>query len=311
MKMMNYLLIPSKTRYEINIASEGSVESAKRLYLSEDVWNNIVESDHVQKQNLEMIKEALGEERILENRTDLTPKRIADNDLFITLGGDNHFAWTSQVILEYMRRTGERKYVTSVLADTKKSWGGIVQFRPEYFLKNFEGLLNGNFPVEDWTTLEATVKTLSGQSRPYIAIDNYAIGEHYMTAMSRNRIFLDGKPLFGDKSGGILLAVGAGSGKGAWYYNEHVSLFGGEDVFSKISDEARILLRGIPDKSKETFYRGQVLEFHSYNDSKGIIIPDGEDDHGVIFPMGSIARVKISEVKLPVVVNKGKPVNYS
>jgi len=55
-------------------------------------------------------------------------------------------------------------------------------------------------------------------------------------------------------------------------------------------------------RSVANLYKGQILEIHSYNDDYGIISADCHKEHTTTFPMGAKAEIKVSDLKLRVLV---------
>ncbi|MFH1127258.1 MAG: hypothetical protein ABIG84_02350 [archaeon] len=300
----NVLLIPTKSRYELELERWGTVDSTRRRFRSDVAWNNVIDGHYAQKENLAKIKDVsvFGESQFVD-RSFLTDEAIKNNDLFVFLGGDNHFTWCAQKILKYVQETGDdEKYVVGVVLDPRKSFGGLLYYGIDQFLGNVENILGGDYRIENWTTLEANVMNENGDCMPYPAVGDYFVGEHDRTLMSRNELYLGGDKLdVPDKSSGILFVAGAGSDDGSWYDNVHNIMFGSPDRFGKEEDFARVVLTENKSKTKFTLDKGQILVVDSYNDDNGKIKPDSHNDHSVDLSLGHRAEIKISDMKLKVV----------
>jgi hypothetical protein len=299
------LVIPTKSRYDLSIQKWGSEREAKARFLSKRKWGDVVEGDQIQKRNIQRIKEGPYGKNMID-RGLLTPDMIARYKVFCSLGGDNHFTHCSQRVLQYSKdHPGEEKYMMGTILDSDRSHGGILYFGVGDMMESAKlGLL-----VEEWTTLEAIVHNQEGIKVPYNAISDFFIGEYSNLFMSRGDVFnneifddldKDCEPVMPEKSSGILVVTGAGSGEGSWYNNIHRCYFDKPDEFERSSDIARVILRENQTKSKRDLVKGEVLYIDSYNDDQGIIAPDSHKEHGEDFSIGARAQIKISDLKLKV-----------
>ena len=301
------VLVPSRSRFDLSVERWKNYVVAKKRFKSARKWEDIVDSDLRQKENMGMIEENLVNTLSID-RSELTDEVIKDHDLFVFLGGDDHFSYCGQVILKYLKDNPEsRKYVAGVVLDTTKSWGGILHFNPQTFLDNVGRLNSGQYKVENWTTLEATVKNGFEALEPFPAVWGYFVGEYCRLDMSRNdtyevAAYVDGKEILPEKSSGVLVVTGAGSGPGSWYENVHQCYFDKTDEFGKSEVFARVIATENKAKAKYTLKQGETLILVSYNDARGVVSPDAQkDDHMVDFEMGSECKIRISELKLPVI----------
>ncbi len=301
MKYSDIVIIPSKSRYELELEKYGNVEDTDTNFKSEQILKIVKDSHIAQKRNIKRVADVIGHDKVID-RSSLNPEVISDNDIFVFLGGDNHFTYCSQEILNYMKQNnGEEKQVIGCVLDPAKSYGGLLYFDVDKLLENLPKLEKENYLIENWTSLEADVNNRNGKVASYPAVGDYFVGERERLLMSRNTVSLDGEVVLPEKSSGLLIAVGAGSGNGSWYDNVHNLMFGFPDEFGKEEDFANIILTENKSKSKLTLYRGQILTIASYNDDCGIISPDSHRDHSADFHMGAQAEVHISDLKLPVV----------
>jgi hypothetical protein len=299
MDLDNIVMIPSKSRFDLEVEKWGTIDAARKRFVGE-IWEKVVGSHHTQRTNIQKIAKRLGN-RLMYDRSQLTPEMVGNFSAFAFLGGDDHFKYCAHVILKYMQEhPDEEKYVIGVRL-SPRSVGALLHFDTDTFLESLPKLEKDDFSVENWTTLEARV--LNGESAVvlYPAIGDYFVGEYGRLFMSRNEVYLDGQKVFPDKSSGILLAVGAGSDEGSWYDNIHRTMFGNGNEFGREEEIARAILTEEKSKSKLTLNKGQTLEIYSYNDSRGIVCPDSCEDHSADFGMGSKAEIKVSDLKLKVI----------
>ena len=298
---MKMIIVPTKSRYELESERYSNEEIVRANFKSEEVWKIVKESHYAQKENIKKVKAVLGQEKLID-RGCLTSDVIKENNLFVILGGDNHFTYCAQNILEYVQdNPKEKKYVLGAVLDPTKSHGGLLYFTIDSFLKSLRRLEQKDFDIEKWSVLEAKVNNRNGIVKPYPAVGDYFIGEYSSLFMSRNLVYLNGEPLTCiDKSSGILIAIGAGSGRGSWYSNIKLSE---EGRLNREDEIARLVLRESRELTSFTLRRGQTVTIDSYNDSKGIVSPDSQEEHSVGFNIGSRAEIKISDLKLLVIKN--------
>ncbi|MBU0980921.1 MAG: hypothetical protein KJ709_09030 [Nanoarchaeota archaeon] len=300
------IFIPSKSRYDLSIDKWGNEEEAAKRFLKEGRWKTVVDSDERQKRNLARLHDRIPEARIID-RAGLTDHALASNDLFVFVGGDNHFTYCSQAVLKYMKDHPEAdKYVAGVLLDPVKSYGALLHFGMHDFLDSLKKLEKGEYQVERWTTLEARVENHDKDFEPHPAVGDYFIGEYCNLLMSRNEAFnaaaiVEGLQIMPEKTSGIMVVTGAGSGPGSWYDNIHQCYFGEPDEFSREERVARVIARENKARAKYTLQEGQSLSIVSYNDDRGIISPDSHERNSASFGMGSKATIWISDLRLPVI----------
>lgn len=301
MDLNKIIFAPSKSRYEQLLERFGSEEVTRKRFCQK-IWDDIYEGHHSQKESLRKMREVFPPEKFL-NRSQLTLEKISQYDLVISLGGDNHFAYCSQSVLEYNRRKNSKVSIMGVILDQRKSLGALLSCNVDTLLANFSRLLPGDYRIEKWTALEAKVFNgdCGGYSEPYLALGDYFLGEYARPQMSVNEVFLAGKEIFPKKSSGLLVVTGAGTGRGSWYNNIHQVMFKESDLLPKDSRLARIILTEHGSRSKATLEEGRVLTVYSYNDDRGILYPDSHGEHGLELEIGAKAEIKISDIKLNVI----------
>jgi len=306
MDIEKVVIIVSKSRYELELEKYGSEERAREKYVPK-LWENQQRGHVDQKINLAKISQHFYPHQIITDRINLTPALIEKYEAFVFLGGDDHFTYCSQAMLKYLQENKQaKKIVFGTVLDPKRSWGGQLDFTVDSFIDFFPRLQQDDYEIEKWTALEAVVQRGETKSPPALAINHFLVAETDRRDMSRNYVYLNGKEIFPDKSSGIIVAVGAGSGDGSWYDNVYGAVFQKADVLPRQTEYARIFLTENKSRSVATLHTGEVLVIHSSNDSAGIVSPDSskEKDREIPFPMGAAAEIKISSISLPVVRRK-------
>ena len=327
--MQNMIVIPSKSRYELMLERLGSEDASRRYFGQTEVWEYILSSYHAQRESLEHIKHACERYSIpFIDRSCLTPDVIGAHDTFVFAGGDNHFTYCAQEVLQYQcagrsnatTLDGGRKKVLGVVLDSTKSLGALLQATPDAFIDALPRLLRGDYAVQSWTSLEARVRSDRNVAVPHPAVGEYFIGEEMRADMSRNRAYIDGTRVLLEKGSGILAVTGAGAGDGSWYDTNHVLMYGEPDVLGReermvhaiVTENKRASNRPVVSsgtgsedakglRGKITLHPGQTLTIYSYNDHRGVILPDSHPEHSVPFMIGAVAEVSIARLPLHVI----------
>lgn len=311
------VVVASKSRYELVLEEvAGDMTKIKNRFPSEKVWRNITEGHLAQKTNLPRVTELFPPEQIIFDRAELTTERIKAAQTFIFLGGDNHFTFCAQEILNYQRQHPEEtKNVCGVVLDPKKSTGALLDFNVDTLLAQWNDIVKGKYRLERWTTLEAHLA--GGRPDPYPALCDYFIGENRRPPMSRNLVYIDDQlTVLPEKSSGLLVVCGCGTAKGSWYDNAHGSMFDEDDTLSREAEEFRLIvtenrefrriISGANYNHRFTLRPGQKLEIHSFNDDHGVISASSHDEHSVNFSMGNQATVGLSPYKLRVITPEAR-----
>jgi hypothetical protein len=279
------LFVPSKSRLELEVEKAGGMDEARQRFKSAEVWHMINESHHAQKVGIASV----ANRGMIVDRSRLF-EVMCDYDLIVSLGGDNHFTYIGQAVLEYARRSGEEKYIIGCVLDPKKSLGALCSTTVQALPRTLERIGKGDYLIDEWTALEAKVDG----SDAYPAVGEYFIGELNRTMMSRTIATVDGHIVLPEKSSGILAVSGAGAGIGSWYNNVRC-----EKPIQKTENIAIAITTEDGRGAKYVLYHGQTLRLVSNNDDHGVIVPDSHNQHE--FRMGSIAEVRIAEKGLLVV----------
>lgn len=287
------LVVPKLSKFEYDMQRLGVDEEALvRLYESEHVAGaRIIASHEAQKAALRVLQQELQTEQFIP-RNELTADAVRNADLVIAFGGDNHFQFVSHVV--------ESGFILGINSDPTRSEGALVQQKPEHFRELLDALASGSFAVQEWTRLEGTV---DGRPLPRVVCE-FFLGERDRLDMSR---YILSGPQFHEeqKSSGIIVTTGAGST--GWYASEIQDYLGASDIFARTAPQARLFVtspfRGRLSSAHvrhQVLEPGQILEIGSLNDSEGIVGCDALER--VPFPRGSVARVRLSDTPLKVLL---------
>jgi len=283
-------------------------DEVRARIISDSSWENIWGGHLRQKKALAELAEVVRPEQIVD-RSKL-PEELDKYALIVSLGGDNHFQYCGQVLAkEAQERCNEEKYIAGVVLDRKLSAGALLSYDKDSFLSSLDDLESGNYELEKWATLEAEVDDGKNILKPYNAVSEMLIGELDRSMTSRVGAYNSPSrenPILPEKTSGVLAAVGAGSGKGSWYSNikscyadkgdeNNDYSFGKEEVIAKL------IATEHPSKAEYIMKDGERIIIDSYNDDHGIVRPDSHKEHGVPFMMGSVAKLWVSDYKLPVI----------
>jgi NAD kinase len=299
------IIIPSKSRYELELEKLGDEIKVREEFRS-DTRYDIVYGGHLdQKANIIKLEQVLGNARFID-RDDLSLQDIVESELIVSLGGDNHFMYVSHLVSEANRTLSKNIPIAPVVLDPNKSTGALLGFDVDSFINNLSRLFQDDLCYEYWTLLEANVWGGSENNPhiPYKATGDYFLGEEARRDMSRCDVYIDGKAIeIPEKNSGILVSTGAGST--GWYDNVHGLAFGKQDVFFRDERIARIIAteNRYVEKIRYDLHEGQILRIESYCDNNGICEPDSIRSHNAPFRMGYVAEIKISDQKLIILKN--------
>ena len=173
---------------------------------SKDV-DKILLSHERQKHSIEAIISRCPQAEIVDLIKIQEGKIEAPNlDLLIAIGGDNFF----QLCAHHFSSA----YLVGVNSDPLTSHGALPQFDYSSLLPRLEAILQGEFKIDSWSRVATE---LNGR-RLQDTTCTVALSIKATDMMSR---YLLVTPVEKEeqKSTGILIVSGAGSGKGAWYRN--------------------------------------------------------------------------------------------
>ncbi|MFA6460835.1 MAG: hypothetical protein WCV90_01095 [Candidatus Woesearchaeota archaeon] len=176
-------------------------------YREEDLdVDRIIASHDRQRRNIELLMGDISEAEIID-LLDVERGRINPNvDLLFAIGGDNFFQRCTHQFAD--------SYLVGVNSDVRTSFGAILNFDYDSVHANLDRILKGDFNAEYWSRIstsfnghkiEDTTCTLSLSIKATDMISRYQLRK--------------GDESEEQKSTGLLLATGAGSGLGAWYRN--------------------------------------------------------------------------------------------
>ena len=108
----------------------------------------IIDSDRAQSEAKSLVKRLFPAKNII-NWEDLTPAAVARYKLIFALGGDD--------TMKYVAHSVEDQYFIGVNSDRKHSQGAILQIYAEDLPKTLQSLAEGEFTIQEWARLKATV----------------------------------------------------------------------------------------------------------------------------------------------------------
>jgi len=282
---MNILIVAKQSKYEWEKEKFClSHDKILRKYNKERAnVGAIIESHEKQLEVRNLVKE------FIPNSTmcfmEETPKCIkSDHDLVIVLGGDNSFTFVSHFVGSIP--------IIGVNSDPKRSVGCLTRFA----INNPDDVLNlatfidfGEFNIEEWTRLEATI---DGELI-VPASNEYYFGERMANKMSRHVLVYDGKE-YEQKCSGIVVTSGAGST--GWYNSICQGM-----AFPPTASMGAFIIREPYAPVDDGCYSGvlyieEEIILYSLNDDDGMVSVDSWEEFP--FTRGSEARIHI-----------GKPLN--
>jgi hypothetical protein len=295
------LIVPSKTRYELELVHYGGEGAARKAYPSRDAWENIRDGHYRQRAALEVIAARVGWENVLSDRS-LLPQQLPGATTLVLFGGDNHFTYCANTVAAHNERAITPVHVLGVVADPQRSVGALTRFRVEEFVASYDALLRNELPVLPWTSIAAHIDRGSTQQYVLPAFSELFIGEAQRLEMSRSRIVAPQRfQGIAEKTSGILVTTHAGQGKHSWYGNIDEQL---HCVPRATIDYTapELMVRPLEAPGEPHVLRsGEALIIESYNDRAGIVAPDAHHEYAVAFPMGSRATIRVG-TPLPVIM---------
>ncbi len=242
----------------------------------------IIDSDRAQSEAKSLVKRLFPAKNII-NWEDLTPAAVARYKLIFALGGDD--------TMKYVAHSVEDQYFIGVNSDRKHSQGAILQIYAEDLPKTLQSLAEGEFTIQEWARLKATVNGV--EYRP--ALSEISIMEELAVYTTRiNMVYAGGlKPI---KGSGLIVATGAGSS--GWFRSGTRYLFHGSQLWNKTSEHAEWAVR-------EPYGDIDLDDVHGILDGGSeLVIRSGMSHHGIVdidsvtqipFPRGAEARISFAK----------------
>jgi NAD kinase len=216
-------------------------------------------------------------------RAELDRNALANADLVVALGGDNHFIF----VASHLQATP----LLGINADHVRSHGGLLGVDERNVATVLARVLQGDCVLEAWSRLDVSV---DGQPVG-TALSEIYLGESARHDMSRHVLAVDGQEEE-QRCSGLLVATGAGST--GWYGSYGRS-------FARTARQARwAITEPFPRHQAYLLGKGRLgpgrhLTVRSRNDAQGVVALDSLVD--VAFPYGSVARLSLSPRPLHVV----------
>lgn len=176
-------------------------------YRKEDLdVERILASHERQRRNIERLMSDIPEAEMIDllevERGNINPKV----DLLFAIGGDNFFQRCTHKFSD--------SYLVGVNSDIQTSFGAILNFDYNSVYANIDRILQGDFNAESWCRISTSFNGHQIEDATCaVALSIKA------TDMISRYLLKKGSESEEQKSTGLLLATGAGSGLGAWYRN--------------------------------------------------------------------------------------------
>lgn len=283
----------SVLEYDMNRYETNFEQSVLKYYGMGADGEKIIKSHERQLQSEKLVLDALRAHPDLEDmlsiiRGDTIPQTIIGNKtLIVALGGDNYF----QHISHYLKD----QPLVGVNSDPVNSEGALTYFTPERFIDFLPKLESGEFNVEEWTRLQATInrKVIST-----LATSEIYYGAHKSTDMSRYLLF----GLEEQKSSGLIITTGAGST--GWYKAASAYIRGLTEkpkIYPKTYPNALVVAREIFAHEPHTlsFEFSDKLELKWLAHGNGLVSIDARDEYEIV--RGDEVVIKVSDTPLKVV----------
>lgn len=265
--------------------------------------DKIVTSHFHQKQNIEHLLTRVPDAEVIDVialQEACIPK--PEVEMLAVIGGDNFFQICSHLFPD--------TYMIGINSDPQTSYGKLLYFTPESFEQCLERMAAGEFNTEAWTKIATRVNGIRIED----SICTVSLSIKATDMISRYQLKLNGKSEE-QKSTGILVISGAGSGTGAWYRNAGLYLpmikSGAYPLvtqeFPRTSTELRTLTRE-PFMGENCEYQGlnlqikegeELILIYWANDPSELSL-DSVTRHDI--NEGDLLTFKVSENKLKVVV---------
>ena len=205
-------------------------------------------------------------------RDKLSAEKIANAQLVISLGGDNHAAYVAHLC----RKTP----ILLLNSDIQHSIGALTQASAIKFQEQLHDLVQGTYKLQLWPRI-----LVSANGKPVgSGMNEVAFAEKTFYDMSR-LVVTHGEKVFSTKGSGLLLVTGGGST--GWYRSASRDYFNSQgnykgDIFPKGTNEIHYFVRepyGTDEEVAATtrhgiIYPGQEVTIQSLCDTYGIAAID-------------------------------------
>ena len=188
--------------------SPSELRRRMRVYSSAEEVDNYFGAHEDQMKSLQMVEEAFDHRaKVLAGET-LSRQLLRPASLIVSLGGDNHEQYVSHYV--------KNQLTMVVNSDFSRSEGGMAYFLPQDMPEMYPKLLSGDFQVQEWPRLKASITRPDGRlfKVPQEAISEIYVGAWASISMSRYSAFGEKH-----KDSGALLALPAGMAEGSWFHS--------------------------------------------------------------------------------------------
>lgn len=245
----------TKLEWDMHVSRKSMDEVISGYHAEEMDVNKILDSHHRQKDNIERILSEYGSDAVvidilsvIENRKDENVRKDKNDmkdkpkiDVLVSIGGDNFFQLCTHHYPDSI--------ILGVNSDPQWSHGGLLYFDSGYLIRNIGNIISGNYSTEYWTRVSTTING----KRISDGTCTVSLGTNHSDMITRY-LLRKGIESEEQKSSGILVVSGAGSGDGAWYRNAglYLSSNGKENTGEFGVSERRIMTL-----TREPFFPGE------------------------------------------------------
>ena len=290
MNIKKILIVAKKTKYEFQKYKFLFSKLNEHL---ENIQEKIYQSHIRQVESEEFLKNNLRLDfKFVKERNQLESFRVSDYDLVLSLGGDNHFIYTSH----FCRDT----IIVGCNSDEKTSTGSLLYFNPQSFIQT----VNENFKnieIDEWSLIDGVITYPNGKKLNLpSAIGEITVRNSFCDGMSR--FCINYENIFEEhRSTGLLIYNGVGSTAWIASYKENTQFSKTADYFYCYSRE----LRSNQRKYLEHFKIGKDKTLNIFsNTEEAEVCIDCLKEKVFSFPIGSKLELKLSPMKQKILVKK-------
>lgn len=310
------LLKRSKLSYDMDtlgLSREQTIEHY-RTNSPEDA-DKIIAADQTHSASIEALRKIYTEAGVQERFMVLDSfdaptlaKALSDVDLVISLGGDDHFKSVARHVTDQL--------VLVLNSDAQRSVGALTYFNEAHFEKVFAALRAGNFLVEEWSRISATVRIPQKNGEkvitPTAACSELHVADKFSDYTMRGLVdhyAVDGtiKRTFPLKGTGVLIATGAGST--GWFHSAGLYCYPEGHPWNRTDQRLEYIARepyGV--RGPWEFYNGTVLPGEKLvvrSTSNHTPLVSGDSVWAEPLPRGSTATIELAAAPLKIISNQG------
>ncbi|MCB1173094.1 MAG: hypothetical protein KDK39_06000 [Leptospiraceae bacterium] len=296
------LFAVKRTKWERDLQRFASSRTVKRLYQRQLLsYDRTYDSHKRQLANIDYLRQHLPAARFVY-REELPYIQSEEFALMASLGGDNHFVYSSHF-------NGDQP-IAGVNSDPETSIGALLQFEPQSFLDLCQSLINRpdwreQIHLKIWSRIEGQIHYPDRRQTEKLraCTSEITVRSRFHDYISRYLIRKNDESFEEHKCTGLLLSTGAGST--GWFKNCHPIELQTEMVFANDAPLFRVVAREPGYRLRESarfastaVQAAETLQVVSRMD--GEITIDADPEYVYPFPPGAIATFQLGEQGLPV-----------